>query len=235
MRKLLLLVFIYNCGFSQAVPSDYKKIKFVYEEVSRIIINENGVFADTTLLAYDFPKLKYTLVQHPTDSKLMVGFVPLKDFSDVDKKQLAGIIYHSQHHIEGEYNAVKNQTVLNFSRDDKNVRNVFKKYLDNNYNTFRFKYIIDYKSQKIEIIYPTVTYEFTIKEKMKSITFTNSMDLDGFFHENTSKGKLVNVVLQNIHLPKFVTSADIFSNNVHGISKTESIYSTTTLSSVVYE
>ena len=62
MKKIFftLIILVCNIVFSQTViPEKYSKIKFVYEQKSNFFIENDKVYADTLLLQFQYPKLKF--------------------------------------------------------------------------------------------------------------------------------------------------------------------------------
>ncbi|HSN49159.1 MAG TPA: hypothetical protein VLR29_10395, partial [Flavobacterium sp.] len=152
MKKIMFSLFILVCNiaFSQtAIPETYSKIKFVYEQKSNFIIENDKLYADTLLLKFEFPELKFSKISSPLDSAKTIGFIQIKSLNNEDKKKLSSILYHSTHTIDGTYDVKKNKTKLFFTRGNKALSAIFKEYFEDIYRSFSFNVVVDYNKKKI--------------------------------------------------------------------------------------
>ncbi|RDI56842.1 hypothetical protein IQ02_00737 [Flavobacterium glaciei] len=238
MKKIFFTMIILACNivFSQTViPEKYSKIKFVYEQKSNFFIENDKVYADTLLLQFQYPKLKFSKVISPLDSTKIVGFIEIKNFNYEDKKILESTLYHTTNTIEGTYDLKKNKTKLFFKRGNKALTEIFKKYFGGNYNTFLFNIIVDYNSKQIDTNYPRKNYSESFDSQLKKINFINGNNCLGTYTFQTNKGYYTNTVTLNKQYNNKITPGTIFSNTNFGVSEIVSLFDTTTLISVIYE
>ena len=182
----ILFSFCFWSCFSQSnfqeEPKQFKKIHFVYEEKSNYFLNDQGVFADTLLLAFDFPKLKFTKVKSPLNNEMICGFLPYSAFSDTEDKikLVQGQLYHTSQIYEGTYYVDKNKTKINVIRDNKEIKDKVKKYFNDSFQRFTFEIKINY-SKEVDSFIPTswFGYEEKLQEKHKVTFFTD--ELSGFY------------------------------------------------------
>ena len=235
MKKIsLICLFLFGIvGYSQ--PEGYKKIKFVYEEVCNIYVDEVGVYMDTILLQLEFPKLKYMLINNPKDTKNKICFIAHQDLNKKTKTQLQNIMYHHNHRIEGIYDVDKNITLITFVRDKNEKKSTTKKHHLGNNPYFEYKTLINYNKQNIETFYPNKTYINNFKDCRFTIKNNQTNNIFGTYEMQTNQFLLNNIVIQRQDLPKQVTTNTLFTNNQFVIEKIETIYSTTTLQSINYE
>ena len=238
MKKIFFTLIILACNivFSQTViPEKYSKIKFVYEQKSNFLIENDKVYADTLLLKAEYPKLKFSKVKSPSDSTKIIGFLEIKNFNTEDKKILESNLYHTTHTIEGSYELKKNKTKLSFTRGNKALIEIFKKYFGGNYSPFKFNVVVDYNEKKIHTNYPRINYTKSFDSQLKKINFINDDKSLGTYTLQNSKGIQTNVVTLDKKYNNKITPDIIFSNNDFGVGEILSIFDTLTLISVTYE
>ncbi len=238
MKKMFFSLFILVCNivFSQTVtPETYSKIKFVYEQKSNFIIEDDKLYADTLLFKITFPKLKFLLAKHPIDSTRTIGFTDFKNLNKEDRRTLQSHLYHSTHSIVGTYDVKKNKTKLFYTRGNKTLNEIYKKYFGGNFSPFSFNVVVDYNKGKIFTNYPSVNYSASFDSELKKIVYANEDKSVGTYTFQTKIGSQTNVVTLNTKHNKKITSDEVFSNNDYAIDKIISEYNTTTLLSVIYE
>lgn len=238
MKKIVfsILILVCNIVFSQTVtPETYSKIKFVYEQKSNFIIENDNLYADTLLFRITFPKLKFSKGISPIDSTKTIGFIAMKNLSKEDKRTLGSSLYHSTHTIIGTYDVKKEKTKLLYRRGSSAMTEIFKKYFLGPSSPFAFDVIIDYKNDAIYRNYPSVNYSSSMKSKLKKILFAGKDKSIGTYTFQTKTGSQTNVVAINNKHSKKITSDEVFSNNDYAIEKIVTLYDTTKLLSVVYE
>ncbi|WP_293891941.1 hypothetical protein [Flavobacterium sp.] len=242
MKYLLNIIFLisfWNC-FSQnnypSEPKEYKKIHFVYEQKSNYYLNESGVYADTLLLSFNFPKLKYTIVKNPNEPNTICGFVPFSSFIDEDRTRIIGSLYHTYQIFEGTYDAKKKKTKIKVIRDNKEIRDEVKKYF-NEYKFPRFTYgiVINYKKEKDDGIYTSYFNQQEKKEQKCVIVYEDERKLSGYFKKVMINSVDTYLVVTNKNLNDKITPAFFFTNSEFGIEKVNAFFSTYELKSVTYE
>ncbi|WP_310378658.1 hypothetical protein [Flavobacterium sp.] len=236
MSKFCLgILLVVNFVFSQnKAPVTFSKIKFEYEQKSNYYVDQDGVYADTLLLAFDYPNLKYTLKTNPVDAKTQVGFVSFITLSKEDKKKLVGTLYHNTQKIIGIHDVKKNTTKLKITRSDIGLKEIFKKYLNENYYSFKYSVSINYNEKSIKIDYPSVKYVQNFDSQLRSILFDNDKKT-GIYKFTIDNTTYNNLVLLNENCINKITPGDVFSNNEFGIEKIISLHYTTTLKFYNYE
>ena len=238
MKKIVfsILILVCNIVFSQTtMPETYSKIKFVYEEKSNFIIENDNLYADTLLFRITFPKLKFSKGISPIDSTQTIGFIDIKNLSKDDKRTLESNLYHSTHKIEGTYDVKKNKTKLFYTRGSKTLNEIYKKYFGSNFIPFAFNVVVDYNKRKIYTNYPSVKYSASFDSELKKIVYANEDKSIGTYTFQTKIGSQTNVVTLNTKHNKKITTDEVFSNSDYAIDKIISVYNTTTLLSVIYE
>ena len=242
MKFLLNISFLLSflVGFSQEnfqdEPKEFKKIHFVYEEKSNYFLNDTGVYADTLLFAFDFPKLKYTKVKSPFEANMICGFLPYSAFSDYeDKRKLVqGQLYHANQSYEGTYYVNKNKTKINVIRDNKEIQEKVKKYFNDSFRRFTFEIKINYSKESDNFI---LTSWFGYEENLQmkhNVTFFK-VELSGFYTVKQVSIAEKNIVVFNKKLNVKVVPAVFFSNSNFGVQKIETLFTTIELKSVTYE
>ena len=238
MKKIFftLIILVCNIVFSQTlIPEKYSKVKFVYEQKSNFFIENYKVYADTLLLKVEYPKLKFSKVISPSDSTKIIGFLEIKNFNNEDKKKLENNLYHTTHTIEGTYDLKKNKTKLSFTRGNKSLNEIFKKYFGGSYSPFKFNVVVDYNGKKIHTNYPRINYTKSIDSQLKKINFISADKSLGTYTFQNSKGIQTNVISLDKKYNTKITPDIIFSNNDFGVGEIVSIFDTITLISVTYE
>jgi hypothetical protein len=233
---ITLLVFAWNIVLSQTVtPETYSRIKFVYEQKSNFIIEDEKLYADTLLFKITFPELKFSQGISPIDSTRTIGFITIKNLSKEDKRTLEGNLYHSTHTIEGIYDVQKNKTKLIYTRGSKTLNEIYKKYFGGNFSPFSYNVVVDYNKSKIFTNYPSVNYSTSFDSELKKIVFANEDKSAGTYTFQTKKGFQTDRITLNKKHNNKITSDIVFSNNDFAVDKIVSLYNTTTLLSVIYE
>lgn len=154
MRKYFFYIFIFistNC-FSQLLlekmPEGTKEILFVYETKSNILVNNNEVNADASLLLFEFPDLSKIIDESKVDSLTNITSISLSNFSMEQKKVLASIIYHTNETHECVYNVDKQTITINSSRNDNDTKLLLKNILNQNYLYFNYKSKINFEKKQ---------------------------------------------------------------------------------------
>jgi hypothetical protein len=238
MKKIMfsILILVCNIVFSQTtIPGTYSKIKFVYEQKSNFLIQDDKLYGDTLLLKFEFPKLKFSKISSPPDSTKTIGFIHIKSLNNEDKKKLSGILYHSTHTIEGTYDVKKNKTTLFFTRGNKALSAIFKEHFEDTYRSFSYSVVVDYNKKKIHTNYPSVNYTESFDTQLKKINFLNDNKSLGTYTSNTKRGFENNVVTLNKKYSNKITPHIIFSNNDFVVDNIISLFDTITLMSATYE
>lgn len=234
--SLNIIVFLsfWNC-FSQVkfdkTPENAKEIHFVYERKSNYYVNEKGVFADSLLLATDFPKMKFEKINHPLDSTKICGFVSFKKLNKENKKFLESTIYHTNEKIVATYFIPSKTTVFYVTRNDEEARNIFNKYFNSIYYKFEYRQEFNYNTGIEKRQYPRVNHVLKFEEIEKTIVPDDAVHAS--YTEVRKNVVYKNIVLMNENLSKFITPI-IFTNNAFGVEKLESINQTIQLKSVTY-
>jgi hypothetical protein len=237
MNKLLLgVLLIGNFVFSQSGESiKFSKINFTYEQKSNYHINNDGVYADTLLFSFDYPKLKYNTRINPTDSTKTVGFLAFKDFSNEDKRKLVSSLYHNTQNIDGTYDANNNITKLIILRNDTILKNIFKKYFKEKYRKFAYSVLINYDKKYIKTRYPKIHYNKKFATELRNIIFFDDDKNSGMYSYKTIDYTFSNLVTLNKNYDNKVVPDEVFSNNEFSVQKITTINRTTNLKFVSYE
>lgn len=237
--NISLLFYFVNC-FSQdsfqIEPKEFQKIHFVYEEKSNYYIDDRGVYADTLLFSFEFPKLKYIKVKSPINPNQTCGFINYERFIDKeDKRKLIGSIYHNTQIYEGIYDAKKNKTTIKVRRDRKDESFIkVKNYLNESLTGFQFDIKIDYEKSIVEWTFPSTSWRKKFDEVKCEIVFDDNKT-SGYYIEKTPKFSMSNMIFLNKNLNNKITPEMLFTNNDFGIEKVETLFSTYRLKSVTYE
>lgn len=239
--NILFLVSFWNC-FSQnsypTEPKEYSKIHFVYEEKSNFYLDDKGVYADTLLIANDFPNLKYTKVKSPTKANAICGFVPYSDFAGQDKRRIVSSLYHHYETYEGTYDVKKQKTKMKVTRENKEIKEKVKKYFNEYFEKVVHKFQIDYTRENQNIIYKTWSGMLGDKEERvekKEVFNFNEEKLIGLYKIENQYVELTNIVVFNKMLNTRITPETLFSNVIFGVEKIITLSSTYELKSVTYE
>jgi hypothetical protein len=227
-------VFMTTVLFSQISekPLQYKKIHFVYETKSNYHVNQEGVYADSLLFQLDFPEVPFTALDSTGVASNYNAFVPWSGLSTTDIKKLSGILYHVNEKFIGVYDVTKDETHFKVFRNDEETKHIFKTIFKERYYNFSYTIIIKHRKNSIRINYPSVSYDFTIAEKINKIDY-----IDETLGQFTLKEKdrvWSNIVVLNPSLDPNIMPEDIFSNNNFGIETIKKMNYTTQLKSVSY-
>ena len=242
MKYLLNIVFLisfWNC-FSQnnysIEPKKYKKIHFVYEEKSNYYLNDLGVYADTLLIAFEFPKLKYSKVKSPIEANTVCGFLPFSSFVDEDRRRIIGTLYHGTQLFEGIYDVKKKKTKIKVIRDNDEIRAKVKQYF-NEYKFPRFTYniVINYKKEKGDGIYTSYFDQQETKSEKCVVVYDDETKTSGYFKKVMISSEATCLVVTNKNLNDKITPAFFFTNSEFGIEKVNDFFNTYELKSVAYE
>jgi hypothetical protein len=212
-------------------------VKFVFEEKSNYYMDENGVFADTLLLSFDFPRIKYLKVKSPFRPNEICGFINYKDLNDKeDQRKLIGLIYHTTQTFEGVYDVKTNKTIIKVTRIKgcEAFENT-KKYLKaEELPNFHYKIEIDYNTKKIKTIFPNTSKKESFEQNESEIVF-NGDSTSGHYKKITSTYTSTNLILLNANLSSKITPGILFSNNEFGVEKIMSLFDNYELKTVSYE
>lgn len=236
--NISLLFFFLTC-FSQdnfqSEPKEFKKIHFVFEGKSNYFINDNGVYADTLLISFDFPNLKYSKVNSPIEANGVCGFLPFTAFSNIsDKKKLVGGLYHSNQTYECTYYVNKNKTKIKIIRDNNEVREKVKKYFNEYFQRFTMDKTIDYKKETENTITTTSQGTDRFEPKYK-VTYFDNERLTGSYKSKNSYYEMTSIVVFNKKLNPKIVPGILFHNVEFGAEKITTLFSTYELKSVTYE
>ena len=234
------MVSFWNC-FSQNdypdAPKEYQKIHFVYEQKSNYFINQNGVYADTLLLSFDFPTIKYMKAKSPTNQNQMVGFIPYGLFyHDEDKRKLISSIYHNTQTYEGVYDIKKDKTIIRVKREQKceAFQRVSSYLKEKVLPDFRYRIEINYKKETIGSYFPNTSWNCCF-EKEKNIIIFNANTTSGYYKEVLAEAVATNLILLNRNLNNKIVPGLVFVNNDFGVEKIKTLFSIYELKSVTYE
>lgn len=230
---LALSLFIVNAWAVAQIqdrPADFKKIKFVYETTSNYKIENQRVYADTTLLKVDFPKLKWS--KSPKLDGSFEYYLPLTRLNTEQLDKLKSILYHENQTYMGEYDKVKDKTIFQVVRGDKATKEIFKEVFKDSYENFKYMIEINYKKGTYDVYYPRVSYNRSVAEHSFKIEYKN--DTIGVFVINTVKNVYKNLVMLNKNLDAKIMPDELFSNATCGVAIVKSLRSTTVLKSVEY-
>ena len=236
-----MFLFCFWTCFSQSSfqeePKEFKKIHFVYEERTNYFLNDSGVYADTLLLAYDFPDLKYVKVKSPSEVNMICGYLPFSAFSDSkDKNRLvSGQLYHKNQTYEGTYYVNKNKTIINVIRDNKEIQQKVKKYFDEYFPRFTFDIVINYKKETENGIFISWYGNGEEKKEKRKVTYFDDEKLIGSYKIKYKNIEEKNIVVFNKKLNSKIVPAVIFSNSDYGVEKITTLFETFELKSVTYE
>jgi hypothetical protein len=218
----------------EKAPEKFSKIRFVYNERSNYIVCKEGVYADTLLLRFDFPDMRF---EKAADSIYpgYYGFIAFKDFSEADREKLKHNLYHAAQKISGVYNLKTNSSQFTITRDDAEMRKIFKDLLDEGYSRFAFTASFDYSKQTMHLDFETKTYDFKFIKKAAVVNFSDDSKLKGKYIENGRNGEFTNLVYFDESLTDKIVPQQLFSNSDFGVRKLVTIWSTIELESVIYE
>jgi hypothetical protein len=145
----ILVLLSFSTCFSQAIfekaPENAKEIHFVYEKKSKYILSKDGVYGDSIAFAIDFPAVKVTLRNHPTDTTKKSFFALYKNMNNDQERKLTAILYHTNEVYKGTHYIPSRVTVFYVTRYDEETKNAFKKYLSEQYFKFEYRQEFNFK------------------------------------------------------------------------------------------
>jgi len=210
--------------------NEKSKVFFTYSKKSNYIVKDSNVYGDSIMFAIDFQNHKPTKTKQPIDSLKDYYFLPIDKFKNENKSKLVGVLYHANEKIEGVYDSEIDKTILTFTRDDADLRKIFKTYLNEKYEKFVFYVTIDYKNKKIDYKYPSVSYSFNFSEKTKKIEYNNDTFSEGNYVNKTNTYIENKKVYFDKKLHPKANIDVVFSNQKYGLVKIESVFETIELS-----
>ena len=245
MRKSIFIILLiclgFVKGFSQGVfpekPKKYKKINFIYIQKSNYDLREEGVYADTLLLKYEFPNLKYKKVEDPLNKGRICGLVQYSEFYIVeDRKRFIRQVFENNQILNATYYVKKKKTVINVVRDNNQVRELIKKHFKD-YSLLKYEYSLEIKGKKNKVkeIIPTVKKDKKYKLQRHEILFVNDANIAGVFRENLKKSPFKDNVILNKGLDKNIVPEIMFSNNDYGVETISTLFKTYQLVVVSYQ
>lgn len=234
MKKLILVLFSILAHAQEKDSVSFSKIHFSYSQTSNFNLDEKGIYADTSLIQFHFPNLKYELIKARADDSQKTAFIAYKTLSKEDKKKIASIIYHTTQQIEGVFDVNQEKTVYTITRSSKELEQIFH-YLNEKFYKFKYKMIVDYKKKKIDIIYPRVSYRKAFNEVFRTIVFIDPVEINGSYTFQTEDKAFTNKVELNKELNKRIVPDEFFSNNKFGVKKIISLEDTKKLINYSYE
>ena len=214
------------------MPENTKEINFIYEKKTNYFINEKGVYADSILFVIDFQGIKFEMTKHPSDTTRFCGFLSFRNLSKENKKFIESKIYHTNETIVGTHYIASKLTVFYVSRNDEETKTIFKKYFNETYYKFEYRQEFNYITRIEKRQFPNVNYELKFDKIEKTIDPTNPYL--GNYTEVLNNIEYKNIVIMNDNLFKFITPM-IFTNNVFGVEKIESINEIIELKSMTYK
>lgn len=237
----LFLIIVFHLSSKAQItptPKNFSKIHFIYHHRCNIIVNEKGIFADTLLLKFHFPNLKYTKVALPNDDKTIGGFVPIENLSENDIERIVGTISHLTYETAGLYNVKKNRTFLLGKRikDDvtaKELKQILKKSCGNGF--YSRKYFCFNKNLLEVFNYFGGIRDIKMCPERNQIKWIDKDLFVGEYNEGNEKITTTNLVQFSPDLDKHITPILLFGNCEYGIFKIKSVYETIELKEVYYE
>ncbi|WP_026977319.1 hypothetical protein [Flavobacterium tegetincola] len=240
MKKLLfgLLMCSSDLGFAQKqfekMPEGTAEIHFKYECSSKMLIDETGVYADSVLFKYYFPKLKFTKVLNPTVQYLN-STLELKDFKGDKKKELISFLYHLNQSYYGVHDIKSNKTRITVQRNDADIKAIFRKYFNKDYSLFSFTEEFDYTNKMKYTAFPSGSYAFPF-DKVQIYLKPISKTKGEFMKEISGKRESYNNLVDfDENLSKYISLGYIFANSDYGVTKVESFESKLELTEVYYK
>ncbi|WP_396163785.1 hypothetical protein [Flavobacterium sp.] len=152
--------------------------------------------------------------------------MPIDKFNRVNKTKLGSVLYHVNEQIDGVYDPEKDKTILTFTRDDADLRKIFKTHLNKKYEKFVYYVTIDFKMKKVDYKYPSVSYSFIFSEKIKKIEYNNDTFLEGNYINMTNTYIEKKKVYFDKKLHPKANIDIVFLNQKFGIVKIESVFET---------
>lgn len=233
IQKYILICLFLVANFANAQTADlknYSKIKFVYESNPNYAFEEAGIVGYPDLLKKEFP-LRKIQISANADS-LKSGFIPYKELSELDKKNIQARMVHDAERIVGIYDRASNSTTIVIFRSGTKSHKDLEKYFKLPSTGSSSKGIIDYKKKMFSHGYTIYNNDKKFKKVFYDLNFT-SENTALFYFKNKEKTRC-NAEFK-IGLPLYVTPNILFSNGKNGVKQISNIYSTTELVSVVYE
>lgn len=235
MKKLILVLFSILAHAQDKDSVSFSKIHFSYSQTSNFYLDKKGIYADTSLIQFHFPNLKYELIKARADDSQKTAFIAYKTLSKEDKKKIASIIYHTTQQIDGVFDVNQEKTDYTITRSSKELEQIFH-YLNEKFYKFKYRMIVDYKKKKIDIMYPRVSDRKAFSEVFSTIVFTDPLEINGSYTFQTEEGKaFTNEVQLNKELNKRIVPDEFFSNNTFGVKKIISLEYTKKLINYSYE
>lgn len=234
MKKLILLLFSFLAHAQEKDSVSFSKIHFSYSQTSNFDLDEKGIYADTSLIQFHFPNLKYELIKARPEDSQKNAFVAYNTLSKEDKKKFASIIYHATQQIKGVFDVNQDKTVYTITRYGKELEQIFH-YLNEKFYKFKYKMIVDYKKREIAIMYPKVNYRKAFNEVFRTIVFTDPVEINGSYTFQTEDKAFTNKVQLSKELNKKIVPDEFFSNNKFGVKKIISLEDTKTLINYSFE
>jgi hypothetical protein len=234
MKKAFFFLAFTMCAaavFGQA----HDRIDFSYERHTNVYINEEGVFADTLLLKFDFPGMDYTLRKHPLDAQKTVGFRSLASLMPEERRQLVGLMYHTNESLTAIFDRKKNVTTIFVTRTNQG-QEAFFKYLKQAFpGKFKYTITIDYNRGTIEYDFPQTSRGKDEQADTYAIAYTSDDKTKGSYAKQSGEIRIRNLVELDPALDPKIVAADVFNNNPFGMRKTVSVDDTLELVSYSYK
>jgi hypothetical protein len=232
----ILVLLSFSTCFSQAIfekaPENAKEIHFVYEKKSKYILSKDGVYGDSIAFAIDFPAVKVTLRNHPTDTTKKSFFALYKNMNNDQERKLTAILYHTNEVYKGTHYIPSRVTVFYVTRYDEEIKNAFKKYLSEQYFKFEYRQEFNFNTRIEKRDFPSVSYKIKFEEIEKKLISLN--DDYAEYSENIKDILYKNILKKNSNLSKYVTPY-VFENLESGIEEIENINYIINLTSVTYK
>jgi hypothetical protein len=239
MKKTILLLFLLGgigFGFAQnqfeKMPENAKEIHFTYKRTSKILVDEEGVCADSVLFKTYFPDLNFSKISKPKTNYLN-AIIPTQTFKDVNKAKLISMLYHQNELYTGTFFVKENKAVIDAKRNDDDVKMIFKKYFKESYSSFSYKIKLDYEKKVQRVSYPKVTYRMTFDEVKKEVKWLTPTA--GTFVEVARNIQKTNTALFDENISEKIAFDYIFTNSTKGLLKVESIENKLELVEVHYK
>ena len=238
MKKIftILALLSFAICFSQTIfekaPENAKEIHFVYEKKSKYMLSNDGVYGDSIAFAIDFPTVKVTLRNHPSDTTKKSYFAFYKHINNDQERKLASLLYHTNEVYKGIYYIPSKVTVFYVTRYDEEIKNAFNKYLSKQYFKFEYRQEFNYNARIEKRDFPNVSYKAKFEEIEKKLIFVN--DDYAEYSENVQNVLYKNLLKKNSNLSKYVTPF-VFENLESGVEEIENINYIINLTSVTYK
>lgn len=235
----LIIVFHFSTKAQiTTTPKSFSKIHFIFHHTCNIIVNEQGVFADTLLLKFYFPNLKYKKVSVPNEDNIFGGFVAFNNLSETDVERIIGTISHSTYETVGLYNVKKNRTFLLGKRikDDVTAKKL-KQILNKSYgNGFYSRKYFSFNNNLLEVFNSFGGIrDIKMCPERNLIKWIDKDLFVGEYNEGNEKITTTNLVQFSPDLDKHITPILLFGNCEYGIFKIKSVFETIELKEVYYD